>query len=1586
MGQGYSLTSLSAGAAGLDVPEMSDLTYERALGNARFMKTVRARQKAGLVVAKIVMKPSASMALGKYIKAIKDERRILSDVPNALAYQRVVETGTSGYLVRQYIHSSLYDRMSTRPFLEDIEKKWLSFQLLCAVRDCHARNVYHGDIKTENTLVTSWNWLYLSDFSSSFKPTYLPEDNPADFSFFFDTSARRTCYLAPERFLSHGQQAEGRDKLNWAMDIFSVGCVIAELFLETPIFNLSQLFNYRRREYDPAQALLSKIDDSDVRELVSHMIQVEPESRYSADEYLAFWRNKAFPGYFYNFLHQYMYVVTDPTSGRAPITTGEANLGESDDRIDRVYYDFDKISYFLGYGKDRQLPQASKRNSAEASAIFPLHLDLPNYNHQISKALPRTPDDGTLIFLTLVVSSLRSTARANSRVRACELLLAFAERLTDEAKLDRVLPHLVELMRDPADIVKVAALRSVTQLLALVSVSSPVNVHVFSEYLLPRLQIFIQIRGERPSPLVRATYALCLSSLATTASRFLDMMQALRADGSLPNTDPETENEESSSTVYQDSFDKARAYLVAQFEVHTKVLLTDRDASVRRAFLKSVSALCVFFGTAKANDVILSHLNTYLNDRDWLLKCAFFETIVGVAVFVGSTNLEEFILPLMIQALTDPEEFVVERVLRSLSSMAHLGLFQRSRTWELVDIVGRFTMHPNLWIREATVHFISAAMTYLSKADRRTIIGPLIKPYLKIAPTEIAELQLLESLKKPMPRIVFDMALLWASKAEKGIFWKSAYQQSTFTFGFIEQTVPTTSARELTRTSFAKVAKNDEDEQWVTRLRNANMSTEDELKLVALRGYIWRTAMRKKASEDDTAFSKLNGIVPLSELAITPQTVFFDEDRQIFEKAINNKSDNTTPSAKPQSHSIIEALLDASTNWDDPLVRRKMSAVNVHRASRPAGTGQAGAANSVQSPTVAQSPLSTSPSSDRRGSNQQMPSADSKRKGSGVNLAISPDNGTAKDESTSATVSGAVGPDEHRHAMRHQGSAVDLMSKGQSNNKANAEISTSSTNAFGKVDGNYSRDGAYQTPLALAQDQRNQQPSTVKFQNAHSYNGNDPSILKLLDTLYLENYPVDAVEFGPIIQPLSRRQPIRRSNGQVSANPWRPDGVLVAMFSEHNGPITRVVIAPDHLFFLTGSDDGSVKVWDSARLERNIAHRSRQTHRHGSGVQISSLAFVENTHCFISTGTDGSINVVKVDYTESNGSARYGKLRVLREWQLSDGEYATWSEHFKSENQSILLMCTNLCRIVAVELRTMVVLYELENPVQHGTPNCFCLDKRHHWLLLGTSHGVLDLWDLRFRLRVRTWGFAGASPIHRIVVHPVRSTRKKKVCIAGGTGQGDVTIWDLEKFVCQDVYRTSSSKESSRGFDVWKIEEEKSEGVLGRLAAPGGADSTAMVKDAGVRAIATGVHVPEDGNEPRHGFFLSAGPDWKVRFWDMDHIKASRLVSGLDDEEGQPTFEQKEVTQDTTMVTEVANTGGGRPSGPSRTNSSNKVASNSSAKRTSAGGKGRAGIVSVQQQKLLHSHLDTVMDVALLEYPYGMVISVDRSGIIYVFQ
>ena len=73
MGQTFSLATLSAGSAGIDVPDLVDLTYEKSLGTARLMKCIRARHQHGLVVVKLVVKPFPQLDLGKYVRAIRRE-------------------------------------------------------------------------------------------------------------------------------------------------------------------------------------------------------------------------------------------------------------------------------------------------------------------------------------------------------------------------------------------------------------------------------------------------------------------------------------------------------------------------------------------------------------------------------------------------------------------------------------------------------------------------------------------------------------------------------------------------------------------------------------------------------------------------------------------------------------------------------------------------------------------------------------------------------------------------------------------------------------------------------------------------------------------------------------------------------------------------------------------------------------------------------------------------------------------------------------------------------------------------------------------------------------------------------------------------------------------------------------------------------------------------------------------------------------------------------------------------------------------------------------------------------------------------
>ena len=1557
MGQGYSLNTFPTAPNTLETTELSDLTFEKPLGGARFLRSFRARHQHGIVVVKVCGKNNTSVSFKRYARLLKDQRHLLKGISNVLPYQRIRETSTLGLLVRQYIHSSLYDRVSIRPFLENIEKKWIAFQLLCTVRDCHAQGVFHGDIKSENVLVTSWGWVYLTDFASAFKPTYLPEDNPAEFSFYYDTSARRTCYVAPERFYSAGEKPAD-EIVQWNMDIFSLGCVIAELFTEAPTFTLSQLFRYRKGEYDPTVALLNKVDNEHVRSLISSMIRLNPEDRWHAQDYLNEFKGKAFPLYFYQHLHTLMQEITSPAPSQQTATPKDTNNGISDDRIDRLYDDFETLSISLGYETSEE--SRSPRLPGTGRGLFPLQVDVPNSRHTAQADPIKNIDNGTFILLNVVTASLRSTARASSKVRACELLLAFAERLPDEAKLDRILPYIMPLLEDANDMVLVAALRTMTQLLALVTVISPVNSFIFTQYVFPRLQPFVKSSGFKDNAIVRATYAACLATLADTASRFLDMMQALRADRSLPSIGKGPEHEADSLAATSGAYDATRLEVLEQFEGQTKVFLTDNDTAVRRAFLSSVPSLCVFFGESRAADVVLSHLNTYLNDPDWMLKCAFFKTIVGVAVYIGGARLEDFILPLMLQALTDPQEFVVEQALRSLASMAEMGLLQRAKTWELIDTVARFEVHPNMWIKEAASHFISAATTYLSMADVRILVAPLVKPYLKVPVGTLTESELLDALKKPLPRTVLDMALQWAAKVDKSVFWKQAKDSKQLSYRGTNNMPPISTVADLGPKSLAKVPKTDEDEQWLGRLRNAGMRSEDEIKLLAFREYLWRAAQRIKR-EAPNIEGMYDDIVELKSLKVTPQTVIFDGDVDVYRYR--------TQAQTSVDQGIAEAMLEAAN-------------------SPPTETAMPAEVNK----TI---PLDIKSTGDGKLGPLKLPDLRRQASGSGDSLSASPSSGV-----------GLLGKDGA--PMKQRSSAGRLLRGGDLRNKSLAEVATDDTNASGRL--NTPPVSSRRASPSNANERRRGVGRTANSRAGHNYAGNDPTVLRLLDAVYIDNFPTDAAEFGPIVQPL-KRGPIPSSSTHTQPRQWRPEGQLVAMLSEHSSRITRIIVSPDHSFFVTTSEDSYFRIWDTSRFERNVTHRSRFRQSIGSGIKITSACFIEATYSFVLTGSDGSVHFYKVPPADKaeQPELKYSNTQAVRTWQIPTGstttEFAVWCEHFRGEIGSTLVLATNLDRILAVDLRYMSTIFDLRNPAQHGTPASFCLGRRHDWLLVGTTHGVLDLWDLRFRLRLRSWAFPAAAPVTRLQLHPSRkSAKRNRICVSGGTARGEVTVWDIEKLICHEIYRPShaNGKERlhARDYELRNLDDESkaaTEVLLSRVTDgigvldTKGSDNTFSSSAPTSAAYAIfGLNMQSEDSESQPSFAVTGGPDNKVRFWDCERLEGCRIVNGAVDE-GKPEYTISNLSLDTKVISEKSVESKQQAANAME---SNKVAGGSPkhglASPTSGAGSSsslaRYETIRLSARSLLQGHLDMVTDVAVVERPFGMIVSGDRAGRVFVYQ
>ena len=182
-----------------------------------------------------------------------------------------------------------------------------------------------------------------------------------------------------------------------------------------------------------------------------------------------------------------------------------------------------------------------------------------------------------------------------------------------------------------------------------------------------------------------------------------------------------------------------------------------------------------------------------------------------------------------------------------------------------------------------------------------------------------------------------------------------------------------------------------------------------------------------------------------------------------------------------------------------------------------------------------------------------------------------------------------------------------------------------------------------------------------------------------------------------------------------------------------------------------------------------------------------------------------------------------------------------------------------------------------------------------------------------------------------------------------------------------------------KGYDPWPVDEDRPEGMLGRFATalePSGSSNS----DRGIRGMIAGTDTYDDTRDSKYGFIITGGSDKKIRFWDVSRVENSMVVSGLDSEELKPTFTAAHPTASLTLNTERIP----RP-GPTAPNAAAGSRASSTSK-ASSGRPPRSTVISLQQQQLLKSHLDSILDIALLESPYGMMVSVDRSGVVFVFQ
>eukprot|EP00557_Chaetoceros_sp_GSL56_P003451 CAMPEP_0176504512 /NCGR_PEP_ID=MMETSP0200_2-20121128/15977_1 /TAXON_ID=947934 /ORGANISM="Chaetoceros sp., Strain GSL56" /LENGTH=1426 /DNA_ID=CAMNT_0017903957 /DNA_START=244 /DNA_END=4524 /DNA_ORIENTATION=+ len=744
------------------------------------------------------------------------------------------------YLVRPHTYSTLSNRIVTRPFLCNAEKMFITHQIFTAVSFLHEKGICHGHLTCENIGLTSWNWVVILDLlPNGARPTFLETSDSSDWINYFQERGRghvedaayssqvpfgatvknkadagsageKRCYIAPERFI----RKEGSNTdvvgggLTSSMDIFSLGCILMELFLNgEPAMDLGDLMEYKNggddiSKHSSLPQKLNKIESSNIRACCRNMLHLNAEKRLSAAEYLSrlksppiqsggqqpndviecgesMKQDAPFPScHETSFFPLFLRVRKEVLSPDARIALAAIHYGAIVHDTVGVY-DVQGENLFCriigrtvsDLYKNTKADFTQKNYQSEKNINHSYHElknatcdmecdDLLMKTEELIKQIEmefgkttecakqeatdaigclenvaafsifdgaRSPSsDALVLFTQFVLSTILHTQRPSSKLVGMQILLRVSKFLTDDIRLERIVPHLVSLLNDSEGCVRSFAVRTLTKVLSMIQHFPPSDAQIFPKYILKRISHLVN----DSVLMVRLAFAENIAQLAETALRFLDTCHAIKvyesgdgcfADDCSPvsnelddlcrdeNTNIQQKGSENVSVnrnskvdknhfqqgtfggdgesykttaMIKDDYDTNLVEIQDIFARWIIIITTDTSehaSAVKQAILVDIARLCYLFGSEGVMTCILPQILAFLNHRkDWRIRAALCQSLPSVCIIIGREATQKYVVPCVETALNDEEEIVIEKALYCLSSLVHAGLLTRT--------------------------------------------------------------------------------------------------------------------------------------------------------------------------------------------------------------------------------------------------------------------------------------------------------------------------------------------------------------------------------------------------------------------------------------------------------------------------------------------------------------------------------------------------------------------------------------------------------------------------------------------------------------------------------------------------------------------------------------------------------------------------------------------------------------------------------------------------------------------------------------------------------------------------------------------